>query len=179
MWRTNIENWNKISKDSASLFLELAEKRLDETVETFNNISNRNERLLGFSITLITAILGYLTSLKSNTNYNLYILIVSVLVLAMLFVQLFYLFKNLFSFKIGTKGEEPKLILNQNFVEGYDDDEQYLNLVLQICESYQMKIENNHKVNKIRNKNFMIAIYLLLGIPISFLLAFVFHCLFF
>ena len=82
---------------------------------------------------------------------------------------MFFLIKNMIPFRIGTKGEEPRFVLNSNFIIDYDKDEQYVNLALHVCEVYQKKINCNQRINNKRNNRLLIAIYLMLGLPISFL----------
>lgn len=171
MWRTDIKDWQKISIQTAMFYFDLAEKRLDETVETSKNTTDKSDKLLTLNITLLTTILAYL----SNTNiiYS-YFNIVLIVMVVFLTGQLYFLFSNIFLFKIGTKGEEPQHILLNDFIENHEGDEQYLNLTLQICETYQEKINSNNKINVKRADNLTNAIYLFLGLPISFLLALVY-----
>lgn len=171
MWRADINNWQKITIQTATFYVDLAEKRLDETVETSKNTTDKSDKLLTINITLLTTILAYL----SNTNfYDEYFNVVLVFMALFLIIQLYYLYSNIFLFKIGTKGEEPKHILIDDFIENFERDEQYLNLTLQICETYQEKINSNNKINVKRADNLTNAIYLFLGLPISFLLALVY-----
>ena len=171
MWRTDIKDWQKISIQTAMFYVDLAEKRLEETVETSKNASDKGDKLLTLNITLLTTILVYLSNTKNTYSYFNVVLIIMVIFLT---VQLYFLFSNIFMFKIGTKGEEPQHVLLNEFIENFEGDEQYLNLTLQICETYQEKIKSNNKINFKRAKNLTNAIYLFLGLPISFLLALVY-----
>ncbi len=85
--------------------------------------------------------------------------------------SLYFLVKNLMFNKLGAKGEEPKYIMTEEFRLNHDDDEHFLNLAFHIAEIYQMKIDNNTKINTKRQRRLEISIYLLISIPISFLLA--------
>ena len=143
MWETDIVKWNKISKETASFYVELAEKRLDETVETSKNISEKNDKLLTISITLITAILSYIINTNFITTTEKYFKVVLIIMLIFLSIQVYFLFKNIIQFKIGTKGEEPQFILLKKYIKDYNKEEQFLNLSLQICETYQNKIKSN------------------------------------
>lgn len=176
-WHTDIVEWNKISLQTASFYVDLAEKRLDETVETSKNASDKNDKLLTLNITLLTSVLTYLSSATFISENQQYFRITLIIILMFLLLQLYFLFKNIYIFKIGTKGEEPRHILTNDFVNGYDGDEQYINLTLHVCEVYQEKINSNSVFNNKRANNLAIAIYLFLGLPISFLLALV-RCLF-
>ncbi|MDI5897625.1 hypothetical protein [Flavobacterium yafengii] len=74
-WSTDIIEWNKLSESAAQLYITLAENRLDETVETAKNITDRNDKLLALNITIITAILGYLASKGLERILNGYLCI--------------------------------------------------------------------------------------------------------
>ena len=75
MWRADINNWQKITIQTATFYLDLAEKRLDESVETSKNITDKNDKLLALCITLINSILSYVTitswKLKRLFYYNI------------------------------------------------------------------------------------------------------------
>jgi hypothetical protein len=171
-WSTDIIEWNKLSESAAQLYITLAENRLDETVETAKNITDRNDKLLALNITIITAILGYLASKGLERILNGYLCISLSIMMLILILSLVYLVKNLFLYKIGTKGEEPRFILNTRFVDDYPDNEQYLNLALQVCETYQNKITSNITINNRRNRRLSWAIYIMLSLPLSFLISF-------
>lgn len=168
MWRAEVNNWQKISTQTATFYVDLAEKKLNETVETSKNATDKGDKLLTINITILTTILAYLSNTNFNKSYFNFSLVFMVI---FLILQLYYLYSNIFLFKIGTKGEEPKHILKDDFIENFEGDEQYLNLTLQICEVYQEKINSNNKINVKRTNNLTKAIYLFLGLPISFLLA--------
>lgn len=173
-WSTDIIQWNKLSESAAQLYITLAENRLDETVETAKNITDRNDKLLALNITIITAILGFLATHTLEKILNSYLCVSLLIMLLVLTLSLVYLIKNLFLYKIGTKGEEPKFILKSSFVDDYPDNEQYLNLALQVCENYQNKITSNTTVNNKRNRRLSLSIYIMLAMPLSFMLSFVF-----
>lgn len=174
-WCTDIVKWNKITLETAELYLALAEKRLDETVETAKNISDKNDKLLTLGISLITLMLSYITISSWNLVGVDYFITTLVIMISFLLIQLWFLIRNMMSFKLGTKGEEPKYILIKDFVGKHKKNEQYLNLVLHVCETYQNKINCNHIINVKRNKRLTIAIYLIIGLPTSFLLGLVCH----
>lgn len=174
-WHTDIIRWNKISLETAELYLGLAEKRLDETVETAKNTTDKNDKLLTLCISLITLMLSYISVSSWKLVGVDYFITTLVVMISFLLIQLWFLVRNIMLFKIGTKGEEPKYILTENFVGKYKKEEQYLNLVLHLCEVYQNKINCNHTINTKRNKRLSTAIYLFVGLPISFLLALVCH----
>lgn len=175
MWRTDIIKWDKISIETAKLYVELAEKRLDETVETAKNISDKNDKLLTLTVTLIIAISTYSASTNFLTNSENILQNGLAIILVILFITLWFLFINFISVKIGTKGEEPKIILMNKFIDEYNDSEQYLNLAIHICEVYQEKINNNHPNNLKRDKRLRKVIYLYVFLSIFSLLVLVYQ----
>lgn len=174
-WHANIKDWNNVSVSTADLYLQLAEKRLDETVESAKNISDRNDKLLALNITLLTGALGFITSNKWINLFNDFLSTVLFFMSIILATALIYLIKNIFCYRVGTKGEEPAFIIKDNFIDNYDKEEQFLNLVFHMCETYQNKITLNTIINSKRNKRLSIAIYILVSLPTAFFLAAVYH----
>lgn len=174
-WQANIKDWNNISESTADLYLQLAEKKLDETVESAKNISDRNDKLLALDITLLTGALGFITSNKWTNLFDDFLCTALLFMSIFLIAALIYLIKNIFCYRVGTKGEEPAFILINNFIENYDKEEQFLNLAFHMCETYQNKITLNTIINSKRNKRLSIAIYILVSLPIAFLLAAIYH----
>lgn len=168
-WEVQLDDWTKISSETANLYLDLATVRLDETIETSKSITEKNDKVLGILMAFITGLLGYVSTKGWNLfGYDYFItsIIISILFTA---IPLLKLTINLKFFTLGTKGEEPKFILKQPFIE-YEEKEQYLNLVLHMCETYQKKIDINLDCNTVRRKRLNFAIYSLLTILISYFL---------
>jgi len=167
IWRSDIKNWEKLSKDVCDLLLSLAKKRLKETVSISDFISNKNNLILGINTTIITSLVGLIVIYNSN----MLIFGASILGLVICSYAQYYLLRNLFPFTIGTLGEEPRLLMTSDFLESNDlnDQEQYNALVIQVCEAYQTKIILNMQVNSKRNIRISLAVISLSCFPLCFL----------
>ncbi|MFC2088077.1 hypothetical protein ACFLSX_00615 [Calditrichota bacterium] len=170
-WRTDIYDWAKISEAQALLFLSLSEKRLDETVETAKLITSKNDKLLTINISLIILIIGYLINHFNEITIDIMATTGLVALIILVYAGIKFI-KNLFSYEIGTKGEEPKVILNSTFVnDGINSKESYKAISLQVCEAYQAKIDSNHLVNNDRSVNLQKGIYAMIILPLSFIIS--------
>ena len=166
-WSSDINDWSKLSKDSAQLYINQAESRLSATENTSVVLTNSNDRLLGIATSIISVSLGYLF-----TGDQPYLRTVSFFSLVICIIASFFLLQNLRKFHLYTLGEEPKFILNSSFIDNdFTESEQYLNLVFQIMETIQYKIDQNHLTNSVRQSKLGIAKIILLIIPSSFLFA--------
>jgi hypothetical protein len=104
-WSTDIQNWIKLSDESAKFYLSQAESRLQATIETANVITASTDRMIGIVSTLTSFSIGYLFA-----RSDAYLKSVSFFVLLFCAFAGFYLIQNLAKYEIGTLGEEPKLI---------------------------------------------------------------------
>lgn len=177
IWRMNVTDWNNVSESTAQLYLELAEKKLQETVETAKSITDKNDKVLAINVAMVTALLGYFTSLPFDDVSLNYIGLVVLIIIVKLIISICFLLRNLFVYKIGTIGEEPRFIMKSEFLKNYDKIEQYLNLAFHMCEIYQLKISENEKLNLTRTKKLTISIYIAISVPIAFPLAWVIQIL--
>lgn len=170
MWRTDIESWEKISKDTIDFYFDIAGSRLVETVKTSESITKKTHLVLIGILGLSTSLMGYIVSLKCVTDFA----IVAVVAIFIFLGLLFWLAKNLFPYKIGTIGEEPIVILKSKYIDNdFNEHEQYVNLKLQICEAYQEKITKNKITNLIRQIRVEKVIWALIILPFLLFLVFV------
>jgi len=164
-WKIEIDEWKKVSKDMVEFFFKQSEKKLEETIKTFESSSRKTNQILSISITLVTIGLGYFVKFKEE---NLYLNIMAFLLAIIGTVIIFVLYKNLFFDTIGVKGSQPKEIIKEKFLTPkLSDEEQYINILLNECEKYQERINTNIEVNKKRNRRIKKVKYLFLFIPIS------------
>lgn len=169
-WSTDINSWDKISPETANLFMSLAEKRLDESVETSKNITSRNHLLLAFCVSLLSGLIGYLATIEASNLFTTLLPLSAFVAIVMTVPAFFIVAYNAMPFKVGTTGEEPKIIVRSQFIDvDFDNHEQFINLVLQVCETYQFKLDENLKVNVKRQSRLSIASYLMMCLPLSFL----------
>jgi len=168
-WKASLKDWKSVSIEMANLFLSQSEKYLDETVKTFENSSRKTNQLLTISISIITFSLSYLFDFKSR-EIDLILIALFSLIISMFSILVLY--KNLFFDQIGVKGNNPKNIIKEKFIpRGINSNEQYINLVLNVCETYQKRITRNKEVNTKRNVRIKRATYLTLLLPVSIILS--------
>ncbi len=167
-WQTDIVDWTKLTEQSAQFYIHLAESRLKSTEDTANIITASNDRLLGIITMLISASFGYLF-----TGDQTYLQCVSLFILLSCSVAAVFLLRNMGKYELFTIGEEPRQIFTSAFVENniYSESQQYLNIVFQMMEIMQLKIDKNRQINLIRQSRLEKAKRILVAIPLSFLLA--------
>jgi len=166
-WSTDIHDWTKLTKDSASFYMSQAEARLKSTEDTSNILVASNDRLLGITTTLLSVSIGYLF-----TGSELFLQTTAFFIILFCAGSGYYLFQNLREYNIFTGGEEPKLIFTSPFVENeYSPEQQYLNLVFQMMETIQYKIDQNKITNQLRRRRIGRAKQIMLFSPLAFLFA--------
>jgi len=169
-WTTDIEDWTSIEPETANLLISQAESRLKASEETSRILTDSSHRFLAMVVTLISVSLGYVFS-----GSNDYLQTVSIFVILICIYPFFLLWRNLFNFTIYTVGEEPMQIFTSQFInEQYSGELQYKNLVFQVLETIQSKINANKPINLIRAQRLSIVKKTLLITPLTFLLAFLY-----
>jgi len=171
-WETNIQRWSSLNDDAAKLYIAQAEGRLKETIDTYNTTSSRTDKFFGISTTLLSVSIGYIFN-----GSNRYLQATSVFVALFSAISLYFLWKNTKPVTIYPLGEEPKFIFTSTFVDVHEGNEQYLNLVFQIMETIQFKIEENRNTNFKRTQNNTYARLFLLLTPTSFFWAAIYQYL--
>lgn len=171
-WTSDIENWDELTPDISQLYLSYAEDRLKGTMDADEAIERSNDRFIGFTITLLSISLGYIF-----TGPNGYLVYVSIFVAIICIIAGFQLILNLRSRLVYTLGEEPKRVFNSNFFNDmYTNEQKYCNLVFQLMEMMQWKIDNNRLLNQSRLAKLEKAKRILLIVPLSFIIAaFLYH----
>lgn len=166
-WTTDIKEWATISHESAQFYISQAESRLKATEDTSNALNASNDRLLSIVTSLVSVSIGYLFA-----GTQPYLQAVSFFTLIVCLVSGIFLLLNLEKYSIYTVGEEPKIIFNSPFIDNqYNPSQQYLNLVCQMMETIQFKIDQNHLTNSKRIARLEKAKRIVLLIPLAFLLA--------
>jgi hypothetical protein len=162
-WETDIKEWNKLTKDSAQLYISQSETLLSGTVDTANNISSTTDKLFGLISTLLTICINY-----SITGTDINLKAISIAVSLNCFISLIMLLPNLNKYSICLPGEEPKNIFTSNFIDNdYTFEEQYQNLVFQIIQTIQSRITQNHKINNRRQDTIQRVRYALVMLPVT------------
>src|SRR5688572_6661953 len=154
LWRTDIKDWRKLSKETADFIFAQAETLLKETLDTANSITVRAERIITLQVPLVVALLAYIfNNLKDISSF----LPLTALLCALVIISsIAACYNNFKKNEIDVPGEYPKNILTSRLIENkFDDKEQYLNMVINQCENLQLRIDKNDKLNILRLKRNM------------------------
>lgn len=172
-WTHEINDWTKISEKTAGLMLSASEKALSESIETFKNHSAKTDKLLSICLPILTVLVGVLINkIVGDQKLNDFIFFASVYATIIVLISSFFITKNLFPSELCVAGAEPKMILKTELIDNdLEKDEQYINMIITLCENYQNSISRNRITNNKRNKNNVLAIKILLFLPISPLLS--------
>jgi len=165
-WETDIKEWNNITEQTAALYISQAEQRLQDTINTDQILTTSNDKLLNILSSISTISIGYLFAGK-----DLYLQSVCFFALFICMIASIYIFKNLSNYINYGMGEQPSSIFISPFIDGIEVDVQYIGLVYRIMESIQYKININQSINKTRWIRLRKAKYVLLSLPLSFVLA--------
>jgi hypothetical protein len=164
-WVNDINKWDKINKDTAQLMLKQSEKLLDETIETAKTISAKSTQLMTILIPLSTILVGYLMQNLAKNGLN-YLSITSILGLVCIVISALYCYKNFTPYEIALSGEYPHDIVASKYIDNsFTEKQQYLNMVLNVCDNIENRILANDKFNTSRMRNNDIAIKALFIIP--------------
>jgi len=178
-WTNDIKNWQSISPDTAKLMLDQSEKLLIETIESAKIISAKTTQLVAFLIPLSTLLAGYLIQNWIRNGFD-YLSITANLCLLCLAVSAYYCYKNFRPYKIAITGEYPHDIVTSKYIDNsFTKDEQYLNLLLNVCDNIENRILVNDDFNTDSIRNNRIAIKALFIIPFCPLLGYLLSLLFF
>ena len=171
-WKTDIKRWSKLDLNTAKFYIQEAETRLNETVQTYNINSTRTYWLLVVAMSTVSTAMGYLFS-----GGDLYLQATAGFSLSFSLVAIIWLYKNLKSYDVYTVGEEPKILFTSKFVDVFEGEKQYLNLIFQTMETIQFKIDNNHITNNRKMRNNKIARIAIVFMPLAFVLAIIYQFL--
>jgi purine-cytosine permease-like protein len=165
-WKTDVKNWDKITNETASLILDQSETVLKETVETAKTISEKTDRLMSILLPIASAILIYL--IRNIYTYKLNFLNISGgLIFCVICISLWYCYKNFRHYNIAIPGFPPKDILISKLIDnGFNESQQYINMIMTLCENIQDRIELNTTLNTSRSRNNRIALKWLFAIPV-------------
>jgi hypothetical protein len=153
-WKTDIKDWRKLSKDTADFILAQAETLLKETLDTANSITVRAERIITLQVPLLVGLLVYIfNNLKDISHF---LPLTAVLCATVIISSIAACYNNFKKNEIDVPGEYPKNILSSRLIENkFDEKEQYLNMVINQCENFQLRIDKNDKLNVLRMKRNM------------------------
>ncbi len=163
-WTTDIKNWTKVSKDTADLMLSQCEAILSDNVDTSKSISAKAEKLIAILVPIASAIIVYL--LKSGQTFNFLTLTAGVAFI-ILGLSIYFAYQNFKHYTIYIPGDLPKNLVASKFIDNeFSQDQQYINMILSICENVQARIDANEPLNKKRVDNNRTSILLLFILPL-------------
>jgi hypothetical protein len=149
-WKTDIKDWTKISEKTATLMLTQSELVLKEKLETAKSISQKAEKILTILIPITTALITFLFSKKLNEILE-FLPLTALLCLPILLISIIFSYYNFLKYEIAIPGEYPKNIATTTFIDQpFTSDQQYVNMVLNICENIQRRIDINEESNRVR-----------------------------
>jgi len=163
-WKTDIRDWDKISDKTATLMLSQCETLLKETIESAKNISAKAEKLVTILIPIFTLLLAY--TCNNINKLNEFLPLCALLSLCVIGASIFFSVKNMFQYTLSVPGEYPKNIVKSQYIDNVEQNDQYIQMLLNVCENIQIRIDCNEASNKIRLRDNEISLKILLGLPI-------------
>ncbi len=173
------ENWHKWPEPVVRFFFSQAEAKLKQTIEAGRKITDRADSLLGTTVAFFLILLGYwVKSIVEKAAFSFLIFIAGFASLVM-FGVIVLLMRLLFPRKVMPIGRDPRELVNDDFlVQGYEDTQLTIAIILRECQSYQECIEFNENDNNQRLRLLKIALYsLILILPVLGLSAVLYHWL--
>lgn len=154
-WNFDVVQWDKLTKDSANFLLSQAEKYLNETVDSSKTISEKSNKLIALIAPGSIALLVYIFNrLNERTGLFEFVFLSAVLCVPVLLRSIYFLYKNIGHYRVFVSGELPKNIATKEFIDNdFDENEQYINYVINSLEHIQYKIDQNARNNEIRSRN--------------------------
>lgn len=172
-WVSDIEDSEYLQQESSELFFKLAEDRLGSSIEVFDITTSKTNWLIGILLPLGSVCLAYLIT----NGFNIWG-IASLIVISAIIVAMIFLLRNLMTFEVYTLGEEPRFVFTSDFINNKVVKDQYNDLVTNIVELYQYKIDENKVINDKRSNNYRIGMIISLCLPLSIVISYLF-CLVF
>ena len=151
--KTNFDlpKWEKISEKTAALLYSEAEKRLQETINTFNIHTDKAFRILSLSLPSITLVAGFIvhsTPLQQlGTNWPAMTFVFLNIIAVGIIVRL------VLSHTIQVSGSLPIDNFDQKNFESDPLCKQYIGWVVTLSERIQDKINHNTAINHDRAKH--------------------------
>lgn len=173
-WRADIEGWRKLSDETASLILDQGETLLKETIDTGKSITLRAERIITILLPVAIALMTYLLT---GPHLCRFLPLAALLFVLVILCSLMFAYINFEKHVVSVPGEYPRnLATSQLIREEHNDHEQYIILVLSICENLERRIAVNDasNVRRMRNNHIslrIVIIGLVLGPILAYLLS--------
>jgi len=153
-FKVDFNEWKQITPDTAHFYFSQSEKRLKETIETSKIISESARRLMAILLPLFLATVGLSVGYFPNDFVDgkgsmTWLLIVLVVLIG---TCLYILIEIGMPRAILTTGSMPKNIIRKEpIIKQKESGLQYLDILLNECESYQIRIDQNIETNVLRS----------------------------
>lgn len=143
-----LPNWEKITEKTAALLYSEAEKRLQESVNTFNIHTDKAFRILSLSLPSITLVAGFIvysTPLQqSGINWP------AITFVSLNIISVLILLRLVFGHTIHVSGSLPRDNFDQKNFESDTPDTQFVGWIITLAEKIQDKINHNTTINNRR-----------------------------
>ncbi|MCC6280997.1 MAG: hypothetical protein IT262_10375 [Saprospiraceae bacterium] len=143
-----LPNWEKITDKTAALLYSEAEKRLQETVSTFNIHTDKAFRILSLSLPSITLVAGFIvysTPLQqSGINWP------AITFISLNIMSVLVIIRLVLGHTIHVCGSLPRDNFDQSNFESDTPDTQYIGWIITLAERIQDKINHNTTINNRR-----------------------------
>ena len=170
----DIVNWHTMSDKTAALIIVQGEGLLKETVETSKAISARADKLISIQITILTGLTVYLFG--NGVKWPLtFLQLTAILALVIVSISFINAYRSYRKYNVAVPGEFPNVLATSAFIDSFQDTQhEYLNMVMNVVQSIQARIDVNTESNKKRMNWNSSSLNWLLFLPISPLLAYLF-----
>ncbi len=146
----NLPNWKKITDKTAALLYSEGEKRLEETVVTFNIFTDKAFRLLSLMLPSVTLVAGFVVYSnpiqQSGANWPAIVFVFSNI------PPLILLIRTVSGYTIHTNGSLPRDLFLEDSIKDDIKGSQYIGTVVTLSEIIQDKINHNILINLRRAK---------------------------
>lgn len=163
---TQIKDWDKISDDTAKLFMDEAKEFLGSTMDVYDSTTKRADRLIVLTISLLIAAFGYLENVLSKGVFPDKMLWVTIACVGLLLFALVALGLTYLPKTISSPGTPPEGLIVEDTLQGKVGEKQLKFVMLYLSESYQDRISGNNRVNNKRTSLIQKACYALACTPI-------------
>lgn len=161
-------NSYKINRDLLKIVFEQTEKRLMETIALNRELLSRGYRLLMWSLLLFTLTLGYFITHSLYGSQKDFFALVSLLGSVIFLFTSGLSLAAILPYPFYGLGSEPRWTLNRSIVESENQTAAFL---LNECNEYQLRIVHNMRINARRKLLVHTALYILILVPFSLVIA--------
>lgn len=143
-----LPNWEKITDKTAALLYSEAEKRLQETVSTFNIHTDKAFRILSLSLPSITLVAGFIVYSTPLQQYG--VNWPAITFVGLNIISVWVIARLVLGHTIHVSGSLPKDNFDQKNFELDTPDTQYIGWIITLAERIQDKINHNTTINNRR-----------------------------